>query len=259
MRSPGSETGKGTTMNHGTRVGRSGRRLLPSRAIGLGLLSLGMLLVPPALAVDGVIEINQARAAAGGVTSGDIGGFPVSLNVRGSYRLTGDLLAAAGFEAIVVGADDVTIDLNGFTISSAGGAVTDGIGVGLQKNVEIRNGTVRGFSRHGIFATGPSQNVRTIGIRAIGNGLSGIELQGPGDLVEGCFALGNAVGFRVGDGSLVFDSVARSNSIAGLLAGANAGYRSNVFTLNNGSDAAAQVSGGLQLGTNVCGSDTVCP
>ena len=42
-----------------------------------------------AWAVDGVIEINQHRALAGGVTAGDTAGFPVTLSQRGSYRLTG--------------------------------------------------------------------------------------------------------------------------------------------------------------------------
>ena len=50
----------------------------------------------PALAVDGVIEINQARALAGGVTPGDTAGFPVSLNDSGSYRLTSDLVPPPG-------------------------------------------------------------------------------------------------------------------------------------------------------------------
>ncbi len=48
-------------------------------------------LAGPALAVDGVIEINQASALAGGVTPGDSPGFPIHLNNSGAYRLTGDL------------------------------------------------------------------------------------------------------------------------------------------------------------------------
>jgi len=45
----------------------------------------------PAGAVDGVIEINQAKAKAGAVTAGDTPGFPVTISAAGSYRLTGDL------------------------------------------------------------------------------------------------------------------------------------------------------------------------
>jgi hypothetical protein len=42
-------------------------------ALALFLL-LALAPVAPAGAVDGVIEINQARATAGGVTPGDLGG-----------------------------------------------------------------------------------------------------------------------------------------------------------------------------------------
>ena len=42
----------------------------------------------PALASDGVIEINQAKALAGGVTAFDGPGFPVTVTAPGSYILT---------------------------------------------------------------------------------------------------------------------------------------------------------------------------
>ena len=47
------------------------------RIASLGALAVVLVLADPALAVDGVIEINQARAAAGNVTVGDAPGFPV--------------------------------------------------------------------------------------------------------------------------------------------------------------------------------------
>jgi len=60
----------------------------------IGLIALVTLLGGPALAVDGVIEINQARANAGGVTLSDGPGFPVTIDHNGSYRLTSDLTVA---------------------------------------------------------------------------------------------------------------------------------------------------------------------
>ena len=63
----------------------------------MGIL-LGLGLATPALAVDGVIEINQARAMAGGITAGDNPGFPVNLTESGSYRLTSDLTVAPSFD-----------------------------------------------------------------------------------------------------------------------------------------------------------------
>jgi hypothetical protein len=71
-------------------------------------------------AVDGTIEINQTAALRGGITTSDAAGFPVTIDAPGSYRLTGNLTVPnQNTDAIVVDADDVTIDLGGFTIRGA--------------------------------------------------------------------------------------------------------------------------------------------
>jgi hypothetical protein len=229
----------------------------------LGSLALGLLalaLAHPALAVDGVIEINQSRALAGGVTAGDFAGYPVNLTTSGSYRLTSDLNVSVNNNGITIDADDVTLDLNGFTINSGGGVVTDGISIANHRNVEIRNGTIRGFTRNGIFTNIGTHFIRVIGLRTIGNTIDGIDLQGTGNTIDGCTSLNNgAGGMRAFEGSLVINSVARGNGAFGLTLIGPGGYRSNVLTGNNGGDANAQVSGGLQLGPNVCGIDLVCP
>src|SRR5262245_38474761 len=86
-----------------------------------------LILATPALAVDGVIEINQVAVFAGGITPGDTPGFPATLSQPGSYRLTGNLdvtkmqngnpqPSSENITAILVTADDVQIDLNGFAI-----------------------------------------------------------------------------------------------------------------------------------------------
>src|SRR5438128_5729077 len=68
-------------------------------------------------AVDGVVLIDQNRALAGSVTFGDAPGFPVTLSQPGSYRLSGNLTVPdANTTAIEVTANNVTIDLNGFSI-----------------------------------------------------------------------------------------------------------------------------------------------
>ncbi len=55
----------------------------------IALLAVG--LTSPALAVDGVLEINQACADSG-CFSGDGAGFPVIISAAGSYRLTSNLV-----------------------------------------------------------------------------------------------------------------------------------------------------------------------
>jgi hypothetical protein len=107
----------------------------------------------------GVVTIDQARAEAGGVTSGDAPGFPVTITQPGSYRLMSNLtLANASVTAIEVQADDVTIDLNGFVIStpmtcSGGsnwacsmGSQASGIYSINHSATTVRNGHVRGFA-----------------------------------------------------------------------------------------------------------------
>ena len=74
----------------------------------------------PALAVDGVILIDQNKALAGNVTPGDAAGFPVTLSRPGSYRLSGNLTAPAGVHGFVIASPGVTLDLNGFAIRGPG-------------------------------------------------------------------------------------------------------------------------------------------
>ena len=75
----------------------------------------------PAAAVDGVTQINQARALAGGVTPGDGAGFPVTISASGGYRLTSDLTVPdENASAVSITADSVTLDLNGFSIAGSG-------------------------------------------------------------------------------------------------------------------------------------------
>ena len=162
-------------------------------------------------------------------------------------------------DGIDITADNVTLDLNGFTIYGGGGLIADGISIGDRKNVEIKNGTIRGFTRSGIFSNAFTQFIRVIDVRAIGNVTSGIELQGQGNTIDRCTALNNTLGFRAFEGSLVINSVARGNSSYGLAFSGASGCQGNVLTSSNGSNANAQVFGGIQLDTDICGTDTVCP
>ena len=147
------------------------RRTLAEVCGPVALVALALVLARPALAVDGVIEINQARAVAGGVTTGDTAGFPVSINASGSYRLTSDLqVPTSTASGITISADDVTLDLNGFKILGPGTLGADGVFIDGHQNVEVRNGTIRGFSRNGVFVSGAPENLRLIGSTRISQG-----------------------------------------------------------------------------------------
>src|ERR1700686_3824069 len=123
------------------------------------LLSLTVLaaLACPVYAVDGVVLINQSSALAGNVTPGDAPGFPVTISVSGSYKLTGNLTVPdANTTGIQITADFVSIDLNGFSIigpvvCSGGSPVNScnpsGSAPGISSSnagISVSNGIVRG-------------------------------------------------------------------------------------------------------------------
>jgi hypothetical protein len=178
----------------------------------------------PLYAVDGVVLINQNVALAGNVTPGDTPGFPVTISLPGSYKLSGNLTVPdANTTAIDITADSVTLDLNGFSIVGptvcSGVPVTScsptgtgvGIHTGLPIGVAISNGVIRGM---GSVAIQADEGARIKEIRAISNGSGGI-LNVNGS-VESCEALGN--GGTVGiEASEVIGNFADFNAGSGII------------------------------------------
>lgn len=192
-----------------------------------------------ARAVDGTIEINQAKWNA---TCATPPCPPYAISTPGSYRLTGNLTASGGKDAIDVSASNVTIDLNGFTISGSGG------GAGINGNpssastppsagTTVENGTITGFGS-GIYQLGGNSTVKNVhadsneayginvGINSVvkdstANNNSG----GPGifvskyTVVEGCTANNNSSGDGIqcfGDGCAISGNTANNNNPAGI-------------------------------------------
>ena len=85
----------------------------------LAMATIAILTGKPAAAADGEVLISQASVIAGGVTSGDGPGFPLTISEPGRYRLTGNLSPGAGADGIVIKADNVTLDLDGFALQAA--------------------------------------------------------------------------------------------------------------------------------------------
>jgi hypothetical protein len=141
--------------------GETMKRVIPC------LLFLFLLCASAASAGDGRTEISQASVLAGG-------GFPFVISASGSYVLTSDLTVSdPDTDAIQIGVDDVSLDLNGFTIqgpvSCTGG--TGGVTISCtpsgqgsaivsddifnnnakRSNLIVRNGTIRGFAQNGVL------------------------------------------------------------------------------------------------------------
>jgi hypothetical protein len=206
---------------------------------------------------DGVVAIDQERATIGGVTPSDAPGFPVTIDRPGSYRLTGDLDVTGepvpeDVTAIDIVADDVTIDLNGFSIlgplspcsstcpvTGAGGAGS-GVDGNNRSRIAVRNGRVTGMGNHGIVLAGSSTQASQVhDVVASGNGGSGIWL-GTGGMAVRCTAVSNgrmagAAGIKGATATVIRDSVAYFNAGSGITA-AQASSVQSCSTYNNGGD-----------------------
>jgi len=101
------------------------------------------------------------------------GTAPVSIG-SGSYYLTGNLTISAVSIGITITASNVTVDLNGFSVTGPASGGTAGIFLaGGVSNVTIVNGTIRGWGGYGINALG-NPHLRAAKLRVIANGAIGI-------------------------------------------------------------------------------------
>jgi len=144
-----------------------------------------------------------------------------TISSPGSYYLTGDLQTSSGnSNAIHIDADNVTLDLMGFSLIGQGSGTGNGILISGQANVEIRNGTVRDFGGCGILENSQENGVghRVIEVRTMFNVEGGIYLDGSNHLVRDSVALVNgAVGIAAGNSSTVINSRSSINFGFGVL------------------------------------------
>lgn len=186
------------------------------RKLSLFVLVCAVLLnIGSAMADDGFYVV-----AVGGGVGTKITSVPYTISNPGFYYLSGNLTYTGTGSAISITADNVTLDLMGFSLTGAGKDISDsGIkmvhvnGVDPSNNVEIRNGTVSGFNG-GVIA---GSNIRVSRIRAFNNKW-GIFIPGQSGstLVEGCIASNNWNGIQLGGGK-ISACVACDNTGTGIL------------------------------------------
>jgi len=131
---------------------------------------------------DGPVIITQAKALAGNVTPHEAPGFPVSITAPGSYRLGSDLDVTAERNGILVTSANVSIDLDGFALNGMDTPQTrvalNGIVAGIDASIlSVRNGTIMGFTKSGIFA--PTVEIVAFDdLQIVVNGADGIRVSG---------------------------------------------------------------------------------
>ena len=152
----------------------------------------------------------------------------------GSYYLTASIAGQVGLHGLRIDADNVTLDLNGFTLDGVAGSMHGVLAVNVA-GLTIRNGLIVGFGSRGIEASSARASVydslivRDSGDKGIaagfnsiirdcivtGSGSDGI-FTNTGALIERCVSSANAGdGFDVSVGCTILDCVANDNAGAG--------------------------------------------
>jgi parallel beta-helix repeat protein len=177
---------------------------------------------------DGVVLINQSDALEGYITSRDAPGFPVTISDPGSYRLTSNLIPRPEQKGIEIAADDVTIDLNGFSIVTyhGDGITTDNVS---HSNIVIRNGTIRGSATP---VNLPLRFVHLIQIQVYKADFSGVVLGDNASITYSSIHDNPAAGLRVGTNSLIARNVVSGNAAEGINAGAGSIIDGNIVEGN---------------------------
>ncbi len=195
-----------------------------------GRIALAIALIISAMAVKPALaQTKLVKPAAG---------FPIKITKAGSYFLGSTLIIGVIFpDAIKVSANNVSINLNGFSI--IGPATGTGIGVDAvgQSNVTVSNGSVTGMGGAGISLgnNGTVQNVRVIGNGTGGSGGDGV------DCGVGCVVSGSVISNNLAGNGMTFTD-------------ASSGYLNNIINGNK-----ATVVGGTPMGVNICNATTTCP
>ena len=141
----------------------------------------------------------------------------------GSYYLTTNLTGGASTSGVSVSANNVTLDLNGFTLFGTAPNSIDGVLIGAQTNVTVRNGSCVGWGDSGVAA-----------------------YNSHGCKFQNLTLLGNGTGLGGNSGMIVRDCVTESN----LYDGFDANDRCQFFDCSssfNGNDGFSMAGGGCQL------------
>ena len=237
-------------------------------ARGLTLMLLALGLASPALAVDGVLEINETCAQAG-CFNGDSPGWPVTIIRAGSYRLTSNLnVPDENTHGIVVSSDDVGIDLNDFAIigpvvcSGSPVVCTPGAGIGSGVGVSdlnisgtsVRGGSITGMGFYGVVLGAQAEATN---LRVRFNARGGINARHVSTISDNRAYLNGHYGIYVDGRSVVSGNSVSYNGGDGIFAGNGATVTGNSVTDNGGygiyTTHGSTVSGNSVIGNGLVG------
>lgn len=171
------------------------------------LFCVALLLSGRIFAGDGKIDVRPTGAET------------LTISSPGSYVLTDHVTMTASVTCVNITSSDVTLDLNGHTITG-NASVTSGINGASMGRIHVFNGTIRNFGNKGVIL-GSYCRLRDVTIESSGD--NGLET-GEGSHIFRVNAVSNkGNGIKTGSHSLVESCTARSNGSKGGRAGIYAG------------------------------------
>lgn len=180
------------------------------RALLLSLLTI------PAMANDGVLEINQTCAVETGCFPGDSPGFPITITTSGSFLLTSNLSVGDPNVDGIVLSTTATLDLGGFELSGSAFGGSNDVGRGITGTgptegsfasaSTIRNGIVRAFKNRGIALSGAT-GIRVQEVTLESNLGGGIDAGQHAQLIANVVRNSGNFGIQLQTNSLMRDNV----------------------------------------------------
>ncbi|MCB2156468.1 right-handed parallel beta-helix repeat-containing protein [bacterium] len=178
------------------------------------------------------IPINQETVPGGAVAT-------FLITEPGSYYLTENLTGEENKDGISVTADDVTIDLHGFTLTGVPNSKI-AINAASSSNFRVSNGTVRTWPEGGVVGY---IHTRIDGLLVYDCGGAGISTSGSA-IMRNCRVVSSAsTAYYAGDLAYLENCTAASGDGAGFAFGGGCVIR-NCTAINNGGVGFAQGSGG---------------
>ncbi len=213
-----------------------------------------MRLIMGTVALLAIMSLAVSASASGPTKLKQPSSFPLVISKSGSYVLASDItVPSANTTAISVQADNVTIDLNGFSILGPG---TSGSGNGIDvpggQNTAVLNGSVQGMGNNGLSLNGG----RIDGVRALRNGGDGIDCGQAGVVSNSIATLNGRNGIDCHAGGVVSNSIAQSNGFAA--SGGDGISGATVSGCEADTNASAQISAPAIAGHNNC-NGSPCP
>jgi hypothetical protein len=211
---------------------------------------------------DGIFAINDVCDGLG-CFPGDSGGFPVTITNSGSYQLTSNIVSTSTTDNVIeINADNVTLDLNGFSIigprtctgdnatlaCTNSGMTAHGVSAIARKNVVVKNGIVQGFDT-GVSLTSSGQRGNTVHHINSSQNEFGITVIN-GVISESIANRNLSTGFNNGlfGALMVKDSYASGNKDFSAIAI----VCSNVYFLNNGANNCVRYTNESTCGSSAC-------